>query len=229
LAQILGGNIIPSAAEPISMAYAGHHFGIFVPQLGDGRAILMGEVFDRSGVRRDIQLKAAGRTPFSRRVDARARLGPVRPDYLALLQVVARRQAALVARWMQVGFVHGVMNTDNMAVSGETIDFGPCAFIKAYDPGAVFSSIDELGRYAFGNQARVAQWNIARLAEALLPLIDPDRKRAIELAQPVITEFPTWYEHEWIAGMRSKLGLELAQDGDLELIRGLLDAMQANQ
>jgi uncharacterized protein YdiU (UPF0061 family) len=313
LAQIFTGNIIPSGAEPICMAYAGHQFGSFVPQLGDGRAILMGEVFDRSGVRRDIQLKGAGRTPFSRRGDGRAALGPVLREYLvseamhalgiaatralaavttgepvfretplpgailtrvaashvrvgtfeyfaargdqeairrlsdyvldrhypgakdaerphlALLEVIARRQAALVASWMQVGFVHGVMNTDNMAVSGETIDFGPCAFIEAYDPAAVFSSIDELGRYAFGNQARAAQWNIARLAEALLPLIDPDRERAIELAQPVITEFPTWYEHEWIAGMRSKLGLELAQDGDLELIRGLLDAMQANQ
>jgi len=313
LAQILGGNIIPSAAEPISMAYAGHQFGIFVPQLGDGRAILMGEVFDRSGVRRDIQLKGAGRTPFSRRGDGRAPLGPVLREYLvseamhalgiastralavvttgepvfrdvplpgailtrvaashvrvgtfqyfaargddeairrlsdyvlvrhyptaqdaerpylALLQVVARRQAALVARWMQVGFVHGVMNTDNMAVSGETIDFGPCAFIEAYDPGAVFSSIDELGRYAFGNQARVAQWNIARLAEALLPLIDPDPRHATELAQAVISAFPTWYESEWIAGMRSKLGLRLAQDGDLELIGGLLDAMHANQ
>jgi uncharacterized protein YdiU (UPF0061 family) len=313
LAQILGGNIMPGGAEPISMAYAGHQFGTFVPQLGDGRAILIGEVFDRCGVRRDIQLKGAGRTPFSRRGDGRAALGPVLREYLvseamhalgipatralaavttgelvfrdgplpgaiftrvaashvrvgtfqyfaargddeavrrladyvldrhypstkeaeqpylALLQVVARRQAALVARWMQVGFVHGVMNTDNMAVSGETIDFGPCAFIEAYDPAAVFSSIDELGRYAFGNQARAAQWNIARFAETLLPLIDPDPKRAIELAQAVISAFPTWYESEWIAGMRSKLGLSLAQEGDQELIRGLLDAMHANQ
>jgi protein adenylyltransferase len=313
LAQILAGNVIPGGAEPICMAYAGHQFGSFVPQLGDGRAILMGEVFDRSGVRRDIQLKGAGRTPFSRRGDGRAALGPVLREYLvseamhalgiaatralaavttgepvfretplpgaiftrvaashvrvgtfeyfavrgddeairrlsdyvldrhypeakdaqrpclALLQAVARRQAALVARWMQVGFVHGVMNTDNMAVSGETIDFGPCAFIEAYDPAAVFSSIDDFGRYAFGNQARAAQWNVARLAEALLALIDPDPKRAIELAQAVISEFPTWYENEWIAGMRSKLGLSLAQDGDPELIRGLLDAMHANQ
>jgi serine/tyrosine/threonine adenylyltransferase len=313
LGQIFGGNIIPPGAEPISMAYAGHQFGTFVPQLGDGRAILLGEVFDRCGVRRDIQLKGAGRTPFSRRGDGRAALGPVLreylvseamhalgiaatralaavttgervfrdtplpgailtrvaashirvgtfqyfaaredheavrrlsdyvldrhyPDakdaeqpYLALLEVVARRQAALVARWMQVGFVHGVMNTDNMAVSGETIDFGPCAFIEAYDPAAVFSSIDELGRYAFGNQARAAQWNIARFAETLLPLIDPDPERAIELAQAVIAAFPTWYESEWIVGMRSKLGLSFAQDGDVELIVGLLDAMEANQ
>jgi uncharacterized protein YdiU (UPF0061 family) len=313
LAQILGGNVTPSGAEPICMAYAGHQFGSFVPQLGDGRAILMGEVFDRSGVRRDIQLKGAGRTPFSRRGDGRAALGPVlreylvseamhalgipttralaavttgepvfretplpgailtrvsashvrvgtfeyfaaRADgaairqlsdyvldrhypgakdaerpYLALLELVARRQAALVARWMQVGFVHGVMNTDNMAVSGETIDFGPCAFVEAYDPGTVFSSIDEHGRYAFGNQARAAQWNILQLAGALLALIDPDPKRAIELAQAVISAFPTWYEGEWIAGMRGKLGLSLARDGDPELIRGLLDAMRANQ
>jgi uncharacterized protein YdiU (UPF0061 family) len=313
LAQIFGGNIIPSGAEPISTAYAGHQFGGFVPQLGDGRAILLGEVVDRSGVRRDIQLKGAGRTPFSRRGDGRAALGPVLREYLvseamhalgipttralaavttgervfretplpgailtrvaashirvgtfeyfaargdgeairrladhvldrhypgamdaerpylALLQAVARRQAALVARWMQVGFVHGVMNTDNMAVSGETIDFGPCAFIEEYDPAAVFSSIDELGRYAFGNQARAAQWNIAQLAQALLPLIDADPERAIELAQAVITAFPTWYESDWIAGMRSKLGFGLAQDGDLELIGALLDAMHANQ
>ncbi|HUD25047.1 MAG TPA: YdiU family protein [Burkholderiaceae bacterium] len=313
LAQILGGNIVPGGAEPISMAYAGHQFGSFVPQLGDGRAILLGEVLDRCGVRRDIQLKGAGRTPFSRRGDGRAALGPVLREYvvseamhalgiaatralaavttgepvfreaplpgailtrvaashvrvgtfqyfaargddeairqlsdyvldrhypeakdaerpyLALLQAVARRQAALVARWMQVGFVHGVMNTDNMAVSGETIDFGPCAFIEAYDPAAVFSSIDELGRYAFGNQPRAAQWNIVRFAEVLLALIDPDPNRATELAQAVISAFPTWYESEWIAGMRRKLGLGLAQDGDLGLIQGLLDAMHANQ
>jgi uncharacterized protein YdiU (UPF0061 family) len=313
LAQIFGGNTIPSGAEPISTVYAGHQFGGFVPQLGDGRAILLGEVVDRCGVRRDIQLKGAGRTPFSRRGDGRAALGPVLREYLvseamhalgipttralaavttgervfretplpgailtrvaashirvgtfeyfaargdgeairrladhvldrhypgakdaerpylALLQAVARRQAALVARWMQVGFVHGVMNTDNMAVSGETIDFGPCAFIEEYDPAAVFSSIDELGRYAFGNQARAAQWNIAQLAQVLLALIDPDPERAIELAQAVITAFPTWYESDWIAGMRSKLGLGLAQDGDPELIAALLDAMHANQ
>ncbi len=313
LARIFGGNLTPSGAEPISMAYAGHQFGSFVPQLGDGRAILMGEVVDCGGLRRDIQLKGAGRTPFSRRGDGRAALGPVLREYLVseamhalgipttralaavttgeavfrevplpgailtrvaashvrvgtfeyfaargddeairllsdhvverhypeakdaerpylvLLERVARRQAGLVARWMQVGFVHGVMNTDNMAVSGQTIDFGPCAFVEAYDPLAVFSSIDELGRYAFGNQARAAQWNIARLAETLLALIDPDPKRAIELAQDVITAFPAWYEGHWIAGMRGKLGLRLEQDGDRELISALLGAMQANQ
>jgi uncharacterized protein YdiU (UPF0061 family) len=130
---------------------------------------------------------------------------------------------------MQVGFVHGVMNTDNMAVSGETIDFGPCAFIEAYDPAAVFSSIDEMGRYAFGNQARAAQWNIARFAETLLPLIDPDPNRAIELAEAVIAGFPAWYDSEWLAAMRRKLGLGLAQDGDRELIQELLDAMHRNE
>jgi len=135
-----------------------------------------------------------------------------------LLQVIAQRQAALVSSWMQVGFVHGVMNRQHGVRARPSIS-GPVRSSRPMTCCAVFSSIDELGRYAFGNQARAAQWNIARLAEALLPLIDPDRKRAIELAQPVITEFPTWYEHEWIAGMRSKLGLELAQDGDLELIR----------
>ena len=244
------------------MAYAGHQFGGFVPQLGDGRAILLGEVIDRNGRRRDIQLKGAGQTPFSRRGDGRAALGPVlariyrqRGDvcarhsddagaggghdrraglsrrsaarrglhprrgkpypgrhlpvlrrarrcrrlqgarrlcrssgtirrsrtaenpYLALLEAVAERQAALIARWLHVGFIHGVMNTDNMTISGETIDFGPCAFMDAYDPATVFSSIDHDGRYAYANQPAIGQWNLARLAETLLPLIDADAGR----------------------------------------------------
>ena len=313
LAAILGGNLIPAGAEPISMVYAGHQFGNFVPQLGDGRAILLGEMFDHAGVRRDIQLKGAGRTPFSRRGDGRAALGPVLREYLlseamhalgipatralaavatgepvyresrlpgailtrvaashvrvgtfqyfaargdnnsvrqladyvvdrhypgakdaerpylALLQAVAERQASLVARWMLAGFIHGVMNTDNMAISGETIDFGPCAFIEAYDPAAVFSAIDEFGRYAFGNQPQVAQWNIARFAEALLPVIDSDPNRATELALEVIAAFPAWFERDWIAGMRSKLGLTIPQDGDLDIVKGLLDVMHANE
>jgi uncharacterized protein YdiU (UPF0061 family) len=149
--------------------------------------------------------------------------------HLALLQAVAQRQAKLVARWMQVGFVHGVMNTDNMAVSGETIDFGPCAFVEAYDPAAVFSSIDDFGRYAYGNQEHAARWNIARFAETLLALIDPDPERAAALAQEVIAEFPAWYQRDWMAGMRSKLGLTVEEDGDAELVRGLLEAMHANQ
>jgi uncharacterized protein YdiU (UPF0061 family) len=313
LAAIFGGNLVPAGAEPISMAYAGHQFGTFVAQLGDGRAILLGEVLDRTGARRDIQLKGAGRTPFSRRGDGRAALGPVlreylvseamhalgiastralaavatgepvyrdRPvpgavltrvaashvrvgtfqyfaargdeasvrlladyvlarhypgtagaerPYLALLEAVARRQAALVAHWMMAGFVHGVMNTDNMAVSGETIDFGPCAFIESYDPAAVFSSIDESGRYAFGNQPNAARWNIARLAEALLPLIDPDPARAVELAQEVIAAFPAWHDDSWTAGMRGKLGLTLAQDGDRDLAADLLELMRLSE
>ncbi len=314
LATILGGNVLPPGAEPISMAYAGHQFGTFVPQLGDGRAILLGEVLDRSGTRRDIQLKGSGRTPFSRRGDGRAALGPVLREYLvseamhalgipttralaavatgepvyrdgeaipgailtrvaaghvrvgtfeyfaargnnsalrqladyvldrhypaardaerpylALLKVVAERQASLVARWMSVGFIHGVMNTDNMAVSGETIDFGPCAFMEAYDPATRFSAIDQFGRYCFGNQPNAAHWNIARFAEALLPIIDPDAKRAVELAEEVVAAFPGWFDSAWLAGMRAKLGLVTAQDGDLELAQALLDIMAAQQ
>ena len=256
LAAIFAGNVTPLGAEPIALAYAGHQFGGFVPQLGDGRAILLGEVVDRDGVRSDIQLKGSGLTPFSRRGDGRAALGPVlreylvseamhalgvpttralaavstgqfvyredrlpgavltrvaashlrvgtfqffaarsdvealrrladytidrhdasaREDerpYLALLRAVVERQARLVARWMHIGFIHGVMNTDNTALSGETIDFGPCAFMDAYDPATVFSAIDQFGRYAYANQPGIAQWNLARFAETLLPLID---------------------------------------------------------
>ena len=264
LAAIFAGNVIPAGAEPIAMAYAGHQFGNFVPQLGDGRAILLGEVIDRAGARRDIQLKGSGRTAFSRGGDGRAALGPVLreyllseamhalgipttralaavttgemvireqrlpgavltriaasnirvgtfqyfavrgdeeaikrladyvidrhyPDlidasnpYLALLEAVVERQASLIARWMQIGFIHGVMNTDNMAISGETIDFGPCAFMDAYDPATVFSSIDQFGRYAYGNQPRIAHWNLTRFAETLLGLFDNDEKRALK-------------------------------------------------
>ena len=265
LAAIFSGNVIPPGAEPIAMAYAGHQFGNFVPQLGDGRAILLGEVVDRNGERRDVQLKGAGRTPFSRRGDGRATLGPVLREYLvseamhalgipttralaavstgepvfrdrqlpgavltrvasshirigsfqyfaargdveaverlsgyaidrhfpeardserpilALLQIVVERQASLVARWMHVGFIHGVMNTDNTALSGETIDFGPCAFIDSHDPATTFSAIDELGRYAYGKQPTIAQWNLARFAETLVPLLDPIPERAVDL------------------------------------------------
>ncbi len=313
LAAILAGNLVPEGAEPISMAYAGHQFGGFVPRLGDGRAILMGEVVDRAGRRRDIQWKGAGPTPFSRRGDGRAALGPVLREYLvgeamhamgipatralaavatgeavfrdsalpgavlvrvaashvrvgtfqyfaglgdleatqrladyvidrhdpqarqaerpylALLQSVARRQAELVARWMGVGFVHGVMNTDNMAVSGETIDFGPCAFLEAYDPATVFSSIDSHGRYAYGAQAHAARWNIARLTETLLPFLDADPERALGLGQGVIDAFPGWFEAQWLDVMAGKLGLATRQEGDRELVDALLGAMQANQ
>jgi len=312
-AAILSGNVLPEGAASVAQAYAGHQFGNFVPQLGDGRAILLGEVLDAGGRRRDIQLKGAGPTPFSRRGDGRAALGPVLREYLlseamhalgipttrslaavatgepvyreealpgavltrvaashirvgtfeyfaaqedragvealarhvierhypealsserpylALLEGVCRRQAALVARWMQVGFIHGVMNTDNMSVSGETIDYGPCAFLDAYDPEKVFSAIDRSGRYAFGNQSRVAQWNLARLAETLLPLLDADPGKAVESATAVIHRVPEIFEEEWLSGMRRKIGLETAHPEDLALIEGLLGAMQQGE
>jgi serine/tyrosine/threonine adenylyltransferase len=312
LAAIFAGNVILPGAEPIAMAYAGHQFGNFVPQLGDGRAILLGEVVDRNGERRDVQLKGAGRTPFSRRGDGRATLGPVLREYLvseamhalgipttralaavstgetvfrdrplpgavltrvasshirigtfqyfaargdmeaverlsgyvidrhfpearaserpvsALLQMVVERQALLVARWMHVGFIHGVMNTDNTALSGETIDFGPCAFMDWYDPATTFSAIDELGRYAYGNQPTMAQWNLARFAETLLPLLDPNPERALELANEAISAFTSRFQEHWLAGMRAKLGLVRNQEGDLELARALLRAMHEN-
>jgi serine/tyrosine/threonine adenylyltransferase len=312
LAAVFAGNLIPPGAEPIAMAYAGHQFGNFVPQLGDGRAILLGEVVDRNGERRDVQLKGAGRTSFSRGGDGRAALGPVLREYLvseamhalgipttralaavstgetvfrdrqlpgavltrvasshirigtfqyfaargdvetverlsgyaidrhfpeardyerpalALLQTVVERQALLVARWMHVGFIHGVMNTDNTALSGETIDFGPCAFIDSYDPATTFSAIDELGRYAYGNQPTIAQWNLARFAETLLPLLDPNPERAIELANEAISAFSSRFQAQWLAGMRDKLGLVRKEEGDLELVHALLRAMHEN-
>src|SRR6266403_3491736 len=311
LAATFSGNVLPPRVEPIAMAYAGHQFGHFVPQLGDGRAILLGEVQGRAGMRRDIHLKGTGRTPFSRDGDGRAALGPVLREYLVseamhalgipatralaavatgeavyrergalpgavltrvaashvrvgtfqyfaargdadavrrladyvierhypdvgsaanphleVLRSVMQRQARLVAGWMHVGFIHGVMNTDNMTVSGETIDFGPCAFMDAYDPATVFSSIDHMGRYAYANQAPAAQWNLARFAETLLACIDPQTDRAIELATGVIADFSRQFDEHWLAGMRRKLGLFTEEDGDLALIRGLLDAMQ---
>jgi serine/tyrosine/threonine adenylyltransferase len=312
LAAVFAGNVTPPGAEPIAMAYAGHQFGNFVPQLGDGRAILLGEVLDRNGERRDVQLKGAGRTPFSRRGDGRAALGPVLREYLvseamhalgipttralaavstgepvyrdrqlpgavltrvasshirvgtfqyfaargdleaverlsdyvidrhfpdardakrpslALLEAVVERQASLIARWMHVGFIHGVMNTDNTALSGETIDFGPCAFMDSYDPATAFSAIDDFGRYAYANQPTIAQWNLARFAETLLPLVDPNLDRAIELASEAISAFTSRYQDHWLAGMREKLGLSGTEDGDLDLVRDLLQAMHEN-
>ena len=312
LAAVFGGNVTPPGAEPIAMAYAGHQFGNFVPQLGDGRAILLGEVLDRNGERRDVQLKGAGRTPFSRSGDGRAALGPVLREYLvseamhalgipttralaavstgepvyrdrplpgavltriaashirvgtfqyfaargdleaverlsdyvidrhfpetrqaerprlALIQSVVERQARLIARWMHVGFIHGVMNTDNTALSGETIDFGPCAFMDSYDPATSFSAIDDFGRYAYANQPTIAQWNCARFAETLLPLVDPNPERAVELASEAVLAFTPRYQAHWLAGMRDKIGLAGADDGDLDLVRELLQAMQEN-
>lgn len=312
-AEILAGKTLPGGADPIAMAYAGHQFGHFVPQLGDGRAILLGEVIDTDGVRRDIQLKGSGPTPFSRRGDGRAALGPVLREYIvseamaalgipttrslaavitgesvmretvlpgavltrvasshvrvgtfqffaargdtdgvrrladhvierhypqaakaerpyhALLQGVIGRQAELVARWLLVGFIHGVMNTDNSSISGETIDYGPCAFLDAYDPAAVFSSIDEQGRYAYANQPRIALWNLTRLAECLLPLFSDDQDQAIEQVQALLADFPEKFTSVYQAGLRAKIGLFTARDGDEALVQDLLDAMAKNQ
>jgi serine/tyrosine/threonine adenylyltransferase len=309
-AKIFAGNETPVGAVPLAQAYAGHQFGGFVPQLGDGRALLLGEVIDRNGRHRDIQLKGSGRTPFSRAGDGRAALGPALREYLigeamhalgipttralavvitgepvyreegalpgavltrvaashvrigtfqffaargelakvhrladyvidrhypelkgranlylGLLERVCDRQAVLIASWMHVGFIHGVMNTDNMAISGETIDYGPCAFMDHYDPATVFSSIDTHGRYAYGNQPRIAQWNLARFAETLLPLIDADGNRAVARATEVVNAFPEQYERHWLKGMRAKLGLVTDDEADLNLVSGFLNAM----
>ncbi len=310
-AAVLAGNVVPAGARPLAMAYAGHQFGHFVPQLGDGRAILLGELINRDGQRFDLQLKGAGPTAFSRSGDGRAAIGPVLreyliseamhalgvpttrslaavatgehvfregpvpgavlarvaashvrvgtfqyfaarrdtdgvrqladhviarhyPDaaqaarpYLALLEAVARRQSALVAQWMQVGFIHGVMNTDNTTLSGETIDYGPCAFLDDYDPAKVFSSIDRAGRYSFGNQSALARWNVARLAETLLAVIDDDADAALAGASAVIDAMPGWLQAAWTEGMRRKLGLATAEDGDEALAQALLEAMHA--
>jgi len=312
-ARIFAGNMTPTGALPLAQAYAGHQFGGFAPQLGDGRALLLGEVIDRNGRRRDIQLKGSGPTPFSRAGDGRAALGPVLREYLigeamqalgipttralaaaitgepvyretalpgavltrvaashirvgtfqlfaargeqdkvrrladyviarhfpelqdqatpylGLLASVCEKQAKLIASWMHVGFIHGVMNTDNMAISGETIDYGPCAFMDYYDPATVFSSIDTHGRYAYANQPRIAQWNLARLAETLLPLIDTDNNRAIAHATEVISNFPEQYERAWLSGMRAKLGLINEDEADLNLAQGFLLAMDGNK
>ncbi len=307
---MLAGNQIVEGAEPIAAAYAGHQFGGFSPQLGDGRALLLGEVIDRSGRRRDIQLKGSGPTPFSRRGDGRAALGPVLREYivseamaalgvpstralaavatgepvrretllpgavltrvaashirigtfqyfaargdvaalrlladhviarhypqaaesdapcLALLDAVIAAQAALVARWMQIGFIHGVMNTDNMSIAGETLDYGPCAFMDAYDPATVFSAIDVHGRYAYGNQPPIARWNLTRFAEALLPLLADDVDRAVALAQQALDGFDGLFQPALLGGFRRKLGLLDEEDADAPLINGLLDIMK---
>jgi uncharacterized protein YdiU (UPF0061 family) len=311
--EVLAGRRVPSGAEPIAMAYAGHQFGHFVPQLGDGRAILLGEVVDQDGVRRDIQLKGSGPTPFSRRGDGRAALGPVLREYVVseamaalgipttralaavttgetvmretslpgavltrvasshirvgtfqffaargdvegvrlladhviarhypeaseveqpyrtLLDRVIARQADLVAQWLLVGFIHGVMNTDNTSISGETIDYGPCAFMDAYDPATVFSSIDRFGRYAYANQPRIAQWNLARLAEALLPLLAENQEKAVAEAQEALEAFPALFATALRAGLGRKLGLFTQQDDDPSLAQDLLDRMAENQ
>ncbi|MBM3644805.1 MAG: YdiU family protein [Alphaproteobacteria bacterium] len=309
-AAMLAGNALPEGATPMALAYAGHQFGNFVPQLGDGRALLLGEVVGRDGLRRDIQLKGSGPTPFSRRGDGRAALGPVLREYLvseamhamgipatralaavatgeevyretplpgavltrvaashlrvgtfqyfaarrdaealrkladytigrhypelrgaerpalALFEAVMGRQARLIAGWMGVGFIHGVMNTDNMTLSGETIDFGPCAFMDAFHPATVFSSIDQQGRYAYANQPGIAQWNLARLAEAMLTLFDDDVDRGVALANESLAKFAGLFGDAWGATLRAKLGLAGSEEGDRALADGLLDTMQ---
>ncbi len=310
---MLAGNRFPAGAQPIALAYAGHQFASFVPQLGDGRALLIGELIDRSGTRRDVQLKGSGPTAFSRRGDGRAALGPVLREYivseamaalgipttrslaavltgdtvyretalpggvltrvaashirigtfqffaargdvegvktladyaidrhypeltgqegryLAFLDQVIARQARLVARWMLVGFIHGVMNTDNMSISGETIDYGPCAFMDAYHANTVFSSIDQFGRYAYANQPGIAVWNLARLAETLLPLLDADTDEAVARATAALQRFQTEYESAFHAGLRRKIGLSTAEGDDVVLLSDLLDSMSRNE
>ncbi|MEO7413973.1 MAG: protein adenylyltransferase SelO [Opitutaceae bacterium] len=308
-AALFTGNRLPPGAAPLAQAYAGHQFGGFTT-LGDGRAILLGEQVTPRGGRFDIQLKGSGPTPFSRRGDGRAALGPMLREYIiseamhalripttrslavattgeqvwretplpgavltrvaashlrvgtfqwaaaggdptavrtlvdyavrrhypeilenenraeAFLAAVIERQAQLIAQWMLVGFVHGVMNTDNMAISGETIDYGPCAFMDAYDPATVFSSIDARGRYAYGNQPGIAQWNLARFAETLIPFLHPEEERAIALATEALERFSDRYRHHWLAGMRRKLGLFAEEPEDQALIESLLAWMQ---
>lgn len=298
--EILSGNQIPQGAEPIAMAYSGHQFGQFNPQLGDGRAILLGEIGGK-----DIQLKGAGRTPFSRRGDGRSALGPVLREYLVseamhalgvpttralaaiwtgepvmreevepggiftrvasshlrigtvqyfaarkdleslrqlvfyantrhypeaetaldLLRGVISQQAQLIGHWMSLGFIHGVMNTDNISLSGETIDYGPCAFMDDFDPLKKFSYIDQGGRYAYGNQPGIAQWNLTRLAEALLPLIDEDEDKAVSLAKEALEGFPALFESARLKIFSRKLGLPDSCSCDWEFVQSLLDLM----
>lgn len=310
--NVFAGNEIPKGAEPLAQAYAGHQFGYFT-MLGDGRAILLGEQITDSGERFDIQLKGAGRTPYSRGGDGRAALGPmlreyiiseamhelgipttrslavvttgetitreenlpgavltrvsashirvgtfefashfgtpedvrlladytiarhfpsiatVENKYLQLLREVIKRQAYLISKWQLVGFIHGVMNTDNMAISGETIDYGPCAFMDVYDPTTVFSSIDTLGRYSYENQPKMAVWNLARFAETLLPFLHDDKNKAVSLAQEELEKFESLYQEHWLSGMRAKLGLYNNEVEDISLIKDILQLMQQHK
>lgn len=309
----LVGNAVPVGAEPVAQAYAGHQFGGYSPRLGDGRALLLGEVIDVHGRRRDIHLKGSGRTPFARGGDGKAAVGPMlreliiseamhalgvpttralavistgerivrdtwlpgavlvrvaashlrvgtfqyaastqdldllrrladhaitrhypevrRADdsYLAFYESVVEAQASLIARWMNIGFVHGVMNTDNVTISGETIDYGPCAFMDVFDPDTVFSSIDHGGRYAYGNQPMIGQWNMARFAEAIAPLVDPDPEKSVPALVDVLKTFPDRYDAHWTTGLRAKLGLSSVRPDDSELFVDLLNTMRENR
>jgi uncharacterized protein YdiU (UPF0061 family) len=311
---LLTGRTLPEGATPVAQGYAGHQFGGFVPRLGDGRALLLGELVDADGRLRDLHLKGSGRTPYARGGDGLAAVGPMLREHvvseamhalgipttrslavvatgrrvrreellpgallarvasshlrvgtfqyarasgdvdllrrltdhavdrhcpsaaraerpaLALLEAVAGAQARLVAQWMLVGFVHGVMNTDNTTISGETIDYGPCAFLDAFDPSTVYSSIDETGRYAYGNQPVVMEWNLARLAEALLPLLDDDEEQAVSLAVEALGGFRRDYATAWSAGLSAKLGLAgRTDDGVGPLAQELLALLSANR
>jgi serine/tyrosine/threonine adenylyltransferase len=307
--RFLVGALVPDGAAPVAQAYAGHQFGGYVPRLGDGRALLLGELADADGRLRDIHLKGSGRTPFARGGDGLAAVGPMLREYviseamhalgvpttrslavvatgrrvqretplpgavltrvaashlrvgsfqyasatgdldllrrladhaiarhypgaamtdnpyLALFESVAAVQASLVAQWMLIGFIHGVMNTDNMTISGETIDYGPCAFMEAYDPDTVFSSIDEWGRYAYDNQPVVAAWNLARFAEALLPLLADSADEGVALAEKAFGVFRAQYDETWTSGMRAKLGL--SADVDAQTVTSLVDDVLA--
>ena len=308
----LAGAAVPTGARPLAQVYAGHQFGGYSPRLGDGRALLLGEVIDTAGVRRDLHLKGSGRTPFARGGDGRAVLGPMLREYLfgeamhalgiattralavvstgervaretllpgavlarvasshlrvgtfqyaastgdrdvllrlldhavarhlpgatdespadkalALYRHVVRAQAELIASWMHIGFIHGVMNTDNMSILGETIDYGPCAFMDGYDPATVYSSIDHGGRYAFGNQPAIGAWNLSRFAETLVPLVDDDADRAVELLTAELQRYPEHFDRAWLGGMRAKLGIADGREEDLALVEDLLAMLQ---
>ncbi len=314
LAQAFSGNQLLPGSDPLSMAYAGHQFGHFVPQLGDGRAHLLGEALDKSGKKWDIQLKGSGRNAFSRNGDGRCALGPAIREfimseamnalgiattrslavvatgetvhretplpgaivtrvasshlrvgnfqyfyarnntqaiktlcdfaiqrhypncledntdpYIMLLDNIIEKQIELIVQWLRVGFIHGVMNTDNMAISGETIDYGPCAMMGIYDPQTVYSSIDAHGRYAFMQQPDIAQWNLARLAECLLPLIDSDNNTAIDKLQPLIQNFPNRFNQAYTDMMAKKIGISAIEPDDKNLITSLLDTLKTEE
>ena len=317
LADLFSGNQLPDEATPVAQVYAGHQFGHFSPQLGDGRALLIGELIDGNGKRRDVAFKGSGRTPFSRSGDGKAALGPMLrevliseamhalgipttrslavagtgdtvfrdkplpgailtrvadshirvgtfeffasrsatahleklalyagqrhyPDlvtkkdfYLEFLRAVSNSQASLVAKWMNVGFIHGVMNTDNMSIAGESIDYGPCAFMEAFNRKAVFSSIDENGRYAYQNQPMIANWNLAKLAEAILPLLSENEQEAVDMANEVLNDFHDLYQKKWLEGIRAKLGLFGSNQNedalDIALAEEWLELLQSNK
>ena len=308
MAAAFAGNTLPEGAEPIAQLYSGHQFGTYNPQLGDGRAVLLGETIGADGIRRDIQLKGSGPTPFSRRGDGRAWLGPVLREYvvseamhalgipttralaavetgeivlregpmpgavltrvaqshlrvgtfqvfagrgqvdslrrlteyaidrhypdvdgsMGLLRAVVEAQARLIAAWMSVGFIHGVMNTDNSSIAGETIDYGPCAFMDSYHPNTVYSSIDRMGRYAYSNQPDISVWNAAQLATALIQQMD-DKEAAVEEATEIVHAMPALLQENWLKRFRAKIGLMTEVDGDLDLITDLLKRMAENQ